>query len=328
MMFKFLVVFVAVLFAYSVLAETDEEQFQAFITQYGKTYSPAEYSTRFAIFKDNLRRIKSLNGMPQQTAVFGVSKFSDLSPDEFREQYLIKDMMKSSQERLSKAQKWSAPQVTLDYPDTFDWNNEGVVTPVYNQKQCGSCWAFSTTESIESMWALANNTLTKLSMQQIVDCDKTDSGCQGGNPPTAYDYVIKTGGLESFEEYPYVGVGTECRFKLSEVVAKIHSWSWITRDDNEANMQSFTYTTGPPSVCVDATIWQNYRSGVISKSSGCGVVLDHCVQITGWLVKDGMNVWNVRNSWGADWAANNGYIYLEMGYDVCGIGQEVTAAVI
>jgi len=324
-------IFVAFLFSSVVIAENDEDQFQSFIVQFGKSYSPAEYSTRFEIFKENLRRSEALNSMPQQTAVFGITKFSDLSPEEFREQYLIRDLSKTTQPLLAKAQKWSAPQLeNLDYPTSYDWNDHtpSVVTPVYNQRQCGSCWAFSTTESIESMWALSNNSLTKLSMQQIVDCDKTDSGCGGGNPPTAYDYVIKAGGLEAYADYPYVGVGTPCTFKSSDVVAKISTWQWITRDDNEANMQSFVYITGPPSVCVDATIWQNYRSGVITKSSGCGVILDHCVQITGWLEKDGYNVWNVRNSWGEDWAANNGYIYIERGSDVCGIGQEVTSAVI
>ena len=82
-------------------------------------------------------------------------------------------------------------------PTSFDWaNNASVVTPVKNQEQCGSCWAFSTTENIESVWALGGNAIVKLAPQQIVDCDTTDAGCNGGNPPTAYEYVIKAGGME------------------------------------------------------------------------------------------------------------------------------------
>jgi len=178
------------------------------------------------------------------------------------------------------------------------------------------------------MWALAGKGLMSLSMQQIVDCDYSDNGCNGGNPPNAYQYVMGAGGLEPYADYPYVDVRTQCTFDGAEVAASISDWNWITEDDNEANMQSFVYTTGPPSICVDAQLWQSYTSGVITSQSGCGTALDHCVQLTGWQQMDGMGVWNVRNSWGSDWADNGGYIYLEMGYDVCGIGQEVTSSVI
>lgn len=54
-----------------------------------------------------------------------------------------------------------------------------------------SCWAFSATETIESAWILAGkSTADKLNLapQQIVDCDGSDGGCEGGEPPTAYDY--------------------------------------------------------------------------------------------------------------------------------------------
>jgi len=327
---KFLLLLIAVLFVSSAFAETDEEKFQSFIVKFGKSYSPAEYSTRFTIFKDNLRRSEALNAKPKQTAVFGVTKFSDLSPEEFRDMYLISNLTETTRPLLAKAQKWSAPKnVKVDpYPTEFDWGSKGVVTPVYNQLQCGSCWAFSTAESIESMWAIAGNGLIQLSMQQIVDCDTNDGGCSGGNPPTAYQYVMDAGGLETYADYPYVGVQTECQFNPSDIAAKISTWQWITEEDNEAAMQSFVYTTGPPSICVDATIWQTYSSGVITQDSGCGTRLDHCVQLTGWSQMSGYNVWNVRNSWGSDWAAYGGYIYLEMGYDVCGIGQEVTSSVI
>jgi len=320
---------IVALFVVASFAENEEEQFQAFITKFGKSYSPAEYTSRFHIFKENLKKAAEQNARDPH-AVFGVTKFSDLSADEFRAQYLIKNLNQTSAPLLAKAHRWTAPKIAkpLAYPPTFDWSSRGVVTGVYNQGQCGSCWAFSTAENIESMWALAGNALTSLSMQQIVDCDRNDAGCNGGNPPYAYQYVMGAGGLDLYADYPYQGFQGQCRFNPANIAAKISDWQWITQDDNEGNMQSFVYTTGPPSICVDATLWQSYTSGVITSASGCGTALDHCVQLTGWLQVDGMNVWNVRNSWGADWAANGGYIYLEMGYDVCGIGQEVTSSVI
>jgi C1A family cysteine protease len=81
----------------------------------------------------------------------------------------------------------------------WDWFTQGVCTQVYNQGQCGSCWAFSATETIESYFAIGGNTLTQFSMEQIVDCDTTDQGCNGGFPENAYKYVQSAGGIESYE---------------------------------------------------------------------------------------------------------------------------------
>jgi C1A family cysteine protease len=321
---------ICLLLAFVVMAlaalSPEERQFQDFIAKYHKSYTPSEYQTRFNIFKDNLA-VAAANNAKSSHATFGVTKFMDLSKDEFKEQYLIKNF--THRANFERAIKYVAPRGPRpEYPASFDWNNQGVVTPVYNQGQCGSCWAFSTTENIESMWALAGNSLTQLSMQQIVDCDNNDAGCNGGNPPTAYQYVIDAGGMDSYASYPYLGYQGQCQFDPSNVVATISNWQWITQDDNENNMQSFVASYGPPSICVDAELWQTWNGGVVTQSSGCGNSLDHCVQLTGWSQMQGMNVWNVRNSWGADWGPYNGYIYLEMGYDVCGIGQEVTSSII
>ena len=103
-----------------------------------------------------------------------------------------------------------APELDLSgfqgaLPSSFDWRTHtpAILTPVKNQEQCGSCWAFSATEAIESTWALAGNTLVSLAPQQIVDCDTTDAGCNGGDTTTAYEYVISAGGLEPETDYPY-----------------------------------------------------------------------------------------------------------------------------
>jgi cathepsin F len=310
----------------AVHASNEEDQFQDFIAKYHKSYSPSEYQTRFNIFKRNLEIAADYQARTTKT-IFGVTKFMDLTPEEFADQYFIKNY--SRHHNFDKAIKYVAPKDgPKSYPASYDWSSRGVITPVYNQGQCGSCWAFSTTENIESMWALAGNALVTLSMQQIVDCDTSDGGCNGGNPPTAYEYVMGAGGLELYNDYPYVGYQQQCQFNSGDIAATISSWQWITQDDDEANMQSFVYSTGPPSICVDAQLWQYWQGGVVTSDSGCGTSLDHCVQLTGWSQMSGMNVWNVRNSWGADWGPYGGYIYLEMGYDVCGIGQVVTSSII
>jgi C1A family cysteine protease len=304
------------------LGANPEELFKEFVATYSKNYdTPLEWVHRYEVFRKNLDLAGELDRR-SPFATYGITKFMDLTPEEFRAKYLLKDMPTED----NTAPVWSAPEPS-DFPTSYDWRSKGVVTPVYNQQQCGSCWAFSTTENIESMWALAGHNLTRLSMQQIVDCDTYDGGCGGGNPPTAYKYVMQAGGLEPYDDYPYVGVGTRCHFVKSKVVANIENWQWVTRDKDETVMQSFVYTTGPASICVDASSWQYYKDGVITKSDGCGTALDHCVQLTGWDEKSSLNAWTVRNSWGADWG-NQGYLYVQMGGNVCGIAQEVTSSIV
>ena len=88
-------------------------------------------------------------------------------------------------------------------PSSIVWSGLGATTPVKDQGQCGSCWAYSTTEGIESAIYMAEGSLAELAVQQIISCDKTDGGCQGGDLPTAFDYVQNTaGGIDSDSDYP------------------------------------------------------------------------------------------------------------------------------
>jgi C1A family cysteine protease len=303
------------------------QDFADFQVQYNKHYTDAdEEDRRFAIFCENAQRAHLKNqAVPRgSTAQFGITKFSDLTRDEFSRFLGYKQSSKSSQaedgaDRLSSAY---AP------PSTFDWrdHNPAVVTPVYNQGQCGSCWAFSATENIESQWALAGHTLTSLAVQQIVSCDTTDGGCNGGNTQTAYEYVIKAGGLDTWSSYPYTSGGGNtgrCAFKSGDIAAKIKGWEYAGKG-NETAMVAYLATNGPISICVDASSWDSYRSGVMP-ASACGNSIDHCVLIVGYNLPQ--NYWIVRNSWATDWGIQ-GYIYLEYGHDTCSLATEPTNSLV
>jgi len=307
--------------------ESDQEKFNEFLQKFDKIYTPEEYQNRFAIFRKNLRIAAEIDGQ-DELASFGITKFMDLSPEEFEESYLMKNFQTTQEER--DFIKWTpTPNSILTLPESYNWVPKGVVTPVYDQGSCGSCWAFSTTENIESFWALAGNNLTQLSMQQLVSCDITSLGCNGGNPPFAYRYIKAVGGLESLIDYPYLGHDSRCEFNRSLIAASISGFQRISdhSHDNETAAQVFTFNHGPPSVCVDAKTWQYYTGGIMTGKS-CGKLLDHCVQITGWEIINGTNAWIVRNSWGTNWGPYLGYLYVEMFDDVCGIGQEVTSSII
>jgi len=309
---------VAFVFSFNV-----ENEFQRWTSSNDKMYTPEEYQRRLAIFTANLDLIQFYNDN-SESATFELNKYADLTPEEFKAFYL----------GYVPGDDTDRPQLDLSEqvaaPDSFDWISKGKVTPVKNQEQCGSCWAFSATENIESVWMIAKDLTPSdfkpLAPQQIVDCDKTDGGCNGGWPRTAYEYVIKAGGQDTEASYPYKAVNHACHFLPADVESKIASWKYATTTKNEDEMKTATATVAPLSICVDASQWQFYSSGVF-KASQCGTDLDHCVQIVGYDTTGTEPYWNVRNSWGANWG-EKGFIRLQYGANTCGLAQEVTTSVV
>jgi C1A family cysteine protease len=295
-----------------------QSQFTEFVQKYNKVYGQEEFGQRYTAFKDNLNRIDALNAN-QKTATFGINEFADLTPAEFSKMY--KGYKKSN---VAVPTGVFAPTVPIAPPTSWDWRTQGVVTAVKNQEQCGSCWAFSATEGVESAWKMAGHTLDILSPQQIVDCDTSDAGCDGGDLPTAFAYVHKEG-LETEKAYPYKGVDETCKYKAADVDARISGFQYATTSRNEPAMQTASYAHGPLSICVDAETWQTYTGGIIT--SNCGQSLDHCVQIVGWATSNNVDYWIIRNSWGTDWGIS-GYLYVARNKNLCGVADEATYVVI
>jgi len=296
-------------------------EFSAWMKKHGKNYhGRSETEKRLQIFSDNLRRIEHLNTRYEKP-VYGVNKFSDLAADEFAHLYKMPRFAPSTAEQKRK-QGIHKFRANITLPTSFDWRQHGGVTPVKNQGQCGSCWAFSTTEAIESAWIIAGKGTQILGPQQIVDCDTNDDGCGGGDPPTAYQYVISAGGQETEANYPYTAEDGSCNFQPSLVAVTIQNWEYVSQNDDINTMMSGVVSLGPLSICVDASTWQYYNGGVIT--SGCGDSLDHCVQLVGYATSSqNVDFWSVRNSWGSDWG-ENGYLRVQRANDECGIGDEVT----
>eukprot|EP01121_Diplochlamys_sp_Union-15-3_P006521 TRINITY_DN16_c0_g1_i1.p1 TRINITY_DN16_c0_g1~~TRINITY_DN16_c0_g1_i1.p1 ORF type:complete len:328 (+),score=64.47 TRINITY_DN16_c0_g1_i1:64-1047(+) len=318
----------ACLYLIFAIEDVQEAEFNAWMRLHNKNYeTETERQYRFNVWKANSEIITELRAK-NSNARYGHNKFGDLSPVEFASKYLGK---------ISSSAPIDKPTVAISsdikaLPKAYDWRDKNAVTAVKDQGQCGSCWAFSAVETIESQWFLAGHPLTVLSEQQVVDCDLSngDEGCNGGDTVTAYQYVIKAGGLETEKDYPYTAEDDTCAFKASDVAAKISDWKYVTKNKNETAMQIALMQYGPLSICVDAESWQFYLGGVITDF--CGDSLDHCVQITGFSVQNGelygtYDVWNIRNSWGADWG-ENGYIWVERDYDLCGLADEVTLPVV
>jgi len=282
---------------------------------------------RLGVFSANLQIAARLNNAKGNRAVYGVTQFMDLTKEEFKKYYqgYTPSLADQNGKLLSLESENSNG---TDYPSSFNWVDKGATTPIYNQGQCGACWSFSATETVESYWFLSGKgPLTKLSMQQLVSCDQFDNGCHGGSTGTAFEYIKHFGGLEPFADYPYTsysGQRGDCRLNASEEIATIKDWYFISKSphtDEQAMMQA-VYTKGPLSICVDSDTWQFYRSGVLS--SHCWQSLNHCVQLTGWGTEtDGRQYWIVRNEWGVAWGIQ-GFIWIEYGKNLCGIADAAT----
>jgi len=218
-------------------------------------------------------------------------------------------------------------------PTTFNWVDKGAITPVKDQQQCGSCWAFSTTENFESQNFLATGTLPVLGPQQLVDCDPQSQGCGGGWTYWAFEYLMTAGGQESEADYPYTAQDGTCAFDATKLSAKLNNYTFATNPCESGScptqddlLRTNLVAKGPVSICVNAATWSDWSGPEPMTSDSCpgdADELDHCVQLVGYNWPQ--NYWIVRNSWNTDWG-QQGFIFLETGGNCCGLGDVVTFA--
>jgi len=310
---------VVVVLVAAVLVSGTEDEFKSWAKKHNKNYpTKLEYEKRLAIFVDNLARYEKLNALGS-SVLHGPTRFSDLTPSEF------KLHLKKAPLPLVSTVVTSRLEGAQSFPANFSWVGKGVLTPVYDQGQCGASSVFSVVENIESVAAVKSPPLIPLSFQQVIDC--SDEGCDGVYPAEVYKYVEQCGGLESEgnynNHYPY-NSSHECVFNKSKISVSISGYQLVTSNKNETQMQEYVYTKGPPVVCVDAASWESYQGGVIS-SSACGDQIDTCFQLVGWLVFQGTPAWIVRTSWSESFGYD-GYVYVAMNQDACGIAQLCSTA--
>jgi len=294
-------------------------EFLSWKQKYNKRYaSQAEHDQRFQNYLVSIETVAALN-KNSVNVTYGLNSLADLTNEEFK----VRLGYKPAQVQLVYPALAKAP---LDQaPSTFDWClTQGKCTPIKDQGQCGSCWAFATTENIESVWAIAGGSapLTPLAPQEIVDCDSGEQGCNGGDPSQAYPWVAQEGGMDTEASYPYTAESGTCNFNPANVAAKI-SGANNAFGGSESQMAANLAATAPFSIIVDASSWQYYTGGILPASQ-CGSSLDHAVIAAGYDLNN--QFWNVRNSWGTGWG-ENGYIRLQFGANTCGLTTEVLTSV-
>ncbi|PSS21684.1 Cysteine protease [Actinidia chinensis var. chinensis] len=309
-----------------------DHHFRLFKRKFGKSYATKEeHEYRFSVFKTNLRRARRHQKL-DPSAVHGITRFSDITPAEFRRNHLGLKRL-----RLPSDANKAPILPTENLPADFDWRDRGAVTAVKNQGSCGSCWSFSTTGALEGANFLATGKLVSLSEQQLVDCDhecdpeepgSCDSGCNGGLMNSAFEYTLKAGGLMQEEDYPYTGTdrGT-CKFDKTKIAASVANFSVVSLDEDQiaANLVK----NGPLAVAINAVFMQTYVGGV-SCPYICSKRLDHGVLLVGYGSSGYAPIrlkekpyWIIKNSWGESWG-ENGYYKICQGRNVCGVDSMVS----
>jgi len=299
-------VFVLVLLPLLLPAFSVEDSFVSWVRLNSKKYyHDNEYQYRLSVYRSNLQFIEEHNRKNLGFLV-AMNKFGDLTLEEYKSIYLT--LRVNASDLKPEDTTYYAPQA-----DDVDWRLKGAVTPVKDQGQCGSCWAFSATGAIEGINAIKGKDINTISSseQQLVDCSRSfgNYGCNGGLMDSAFDYIIKSSkGLDSESSYPYTARDGSCKFNRDNIVTTITGHTPVPAK-NEAALQT-AIKLQPVSVAIDAAhaSFQFYHSGIYFEAACSPTNLDHGVLAVGFGTNAG-DYYIVKNSWGTSWGAQ-GYILM------------------
>jgi cathepsin L len=307
-----LLAFVAIAVAVRDIADEDipKYTFEEYILDWGKSYpSHIEYKMRKDLFELRKAQIIRQNSDVYGTWKAGFNKFTDMTEAEFK-------AFRGYNSRM--AAQSTAPRASLSsgqaIPASVDWRNvPGVLTPIKDQGQCGSCWAFAATEDLESAYAIWQKTAAPvLSPQNIVSCTPNpyncggSGGCNGATAELAFQYVSNNG-IFMDSVWPYQGTTGKCTLPQGQSPA-VTCTGYAKLMSNNYTALHEAVVVQPIAVSVDASTWNLYSSGIYNCTNAT-LDIDHAVQLVGYGSENGQDYWIVRNSWGTSWG-ENGYIRL------------------
>ncbi|ACZ63497.1 cathepsin [Pieris rapae granulovirus Wuhan] len=309
--------------------ENSDNIFEDFIKKYNKSYATdQERAIKYENFKNNLKMINDKNN-GSKYAVFDINAFSDLNKNDLlrrttgfrmglkKNSYYTPDVSKECNVQVIK----SEPQIIL--PESFDWRDKHGVTPVKNQLECGSCWAFSAIANIESLYNIKHNKELDLSEQHLINCDSINNGCGGGLMHWALETILQQGGIVSEKDEPYYGLDAVCKPKQFNV-----SISGCTRYvlKNENKLRELLIANGPISMAVDIIDVIDYKEGITDICENMNG-LNHAVLLVGYGVHNNIPYWIMKNSWGEEWG-EKGYLRVQRNINSCGLMNEFASSAI
>ena len=267
-------------------------------------------------FIENDDYISAHNARKEVTYQLGHNQFSHMTVEEWRQAVRLG---LSAPETVATSVH-PAPADVKSLPAAIDWTSKGGVTGVKDQGQCGSCWSFSTTGSLEGAFFIKYGELVSYSEQQLVDCDNRsnggkDKGCSGGLMDNAFSWIQKNGGLCTEAAYPYTSGSTKTEGTCTTTCTKDKnsapkSFTDVTKNSDSAMMSALAQQPVSIAIEADQKDFQLYKSGVFTGT--CGTKLDHGVLAVGYGSLNGVDYYKVKNSWGLSWG-DAGYILLGRG---------------
>jgi C1A family cysteine protease len=290
-----------------------ESEFLGFITKFGKSYkSMAEYEHRLRNFAVNHSFIQEHN-VNEVSYKLGHNNMSDWTDAEYKAILTYKPEQFQYDNTFDKVEAASPS----------DWRTSQCLSPIQDQGQCGSCWAFSSVASIENNWcAHENQPLQKLSEQQLVDCVSLCFGCNGGNAALAFHYYTTHWAMTE-ASYPYTARTGSCNYNSGNVTnINDKGTTAVTANTPDAMKTALASNIMSVAIEADQRVFQLYSTGVFTNTN-CGTQLDHATNVVGWGTSNGMDYWIMRNSWGTSWGMQ-GYMEIEIvsGNGLCGIQMQ------
>ncbi|SOV15517.1 falcipain 2' [Plasmodium sp. gorilla clade G2] len=299
-------------------------QFYMFIKTNNKQYnSPNEMKERFQVFLQNANKVNMHNNNKNSLYKKELNKFADLTYHEFKSKYLSlrpSKPLKGSKYLLDEINyedviKKYKREENFDHA-AYDWRLHSGVTPVKDQKNCGSCWAFSSIGAVESQYAIRKNKLITLSEQELVDCSFKNYGCNGGLINNAFEDMIELGGICPDDDYPYVSDAPNL-CNIDRCTEKYGIKNYLSVPDNK--LKEALRFLGPISISIAVSDdFPFYKEGIFDGE--CGDELNHAVILVGFGMKEIVDpltkkaekhyYYIIKNSWGDQWG-ERGFINIE-----------------
>ena len=307
------------------IASVHQARFAQFCAAHNKQYTTHdEFVERMTLFRQTEAKIDALNSRNGSYKA-GVNHMSDWTEEEYNTLLGLKDMDVTTEEPI-----W-AFKGTPTNSTGKDWREvRNVVSAVKDQGACGSCWAFSATEAVESAYVIAGNDAVVMAPQELVDCTQSllkNHGCSGGWYYYAYQWLKNSKTMRE-SDYPYTsgttGKETKCAYDETKGVTNVSSYKQVSKNTDSIKA---AIEIGPVNVAVSAgnDVFRNYQSGIVTEDMGCPTRVDHAIVAVGWGVEDGVEYYIVRNSWNTTWG-DKGYIKIATAdgkTGVCGINGYV-----
>ncbi|XP_064596235.1 procathepsin L-like [Liolophura sinensis] len=300
-----------------------------FKRNYSKKYVGDEDMKRRLIWESNMKVIERHNleaDRGEHSYWLGMNEYGDMTSEEFVSQ--MNGFRITNETKVTPSEVFTPPGGPL--PEHVDWREKGYVTRVKSQGQCGSCWAFSATGSLEGQHFKKTGNLVSLSEQNLVDCStEGNEGCEGGAFILAFEYIAKNNGIDKEASYPYEAKQAKCRFSRANVGATTKGP--VLLKSYEYALQGAVATVGPVSVGIDSShlSFRLYKRGVYDEKQCSETMINHAVLAVGYGIEKGLlgkgkEYWLVKNSWGERWGMK-GYIKMSRNRNnQCGIATQAS----